>query len=106
MGFEEAVRKTLRRYTLSCVNFWCQNGIEDNSIADTKNAIEKKYASKSKKMFSDPIGKNAIKLLKDSLYGSGNIDESDYIKGIWDIDEIPRGKRTALLNHYLIVYEN
>lgn len=116
---EEAVRKTLRRYTLSCANFLRQNGIEDNSKAgfvsaivlgltnvesklyiDTKNAIEKKYVSKSKKMFSDAIGKNAVKLLKDSLYGSGNIYESDYIKGIWDIDEIPRGKRTALIKFY------
>lgn len=116
---EEAVRKMLRRYTLSCANFLRQNGIEDNSKAgfvsaivlgltnvgsklyiDTKNAIEKKYASKAKKMFSDPIGKNAVKLLKDALYGSGNIYEADYIKGIWDIDEIPRGKRTALIKFY------
>lgn len=116
---EEAIRKALRRYTLSCANFLRQNGIEDNSKAgfvsaivlgltnvdsklyiDTKNAIEKKHASKVKKMFSDSIGKNAVKLLKDSLYGSGNIYESDYIKGIWDIDEIPRGKRTALIKFY------
>lgn len=116
---EETVRKTLRRYTLSCANFLRQNGIEDNSKAgfisaiilgltnmdsklyiDTKNAMEKKYASKSKKMFSDPIGKNAIKLLKDSLYGAGDVYGADYIKGIWDIDEIPRGKRTALIKFY------
>lgn len=116
---EEMVRKTLRKYTLSCANFLRQNGIEDNSKAgfvsaivlgltntgsklyiDTKNAMEKKYASKAKKMFADPIGKNAVKLLKDSLYGSGNIYEADYIKGIWDIDEIPRGKRTALIKFY------
>lgn len=116
---EEAVRRILRRYTLSCANFLRQNGIEDNSKAgfvsaivlgltnvesklyiDAKNAIEKKYASKAKKMFSDPIGKNAVKLLKASLYGSGDFYESDYIKGIWDIDEIPRGKRTALIKFY------
>lgn len=116
---EEAVRKTLRKYTLSCANFLRQNGIEDNSKAgfisaivlgltntesklyiDTQNAIDKKYSSKSKKMLSDPIGKNAVQLLKDSLYGSGNIYESDYIKGIWDIDEIPYGKRTALIKFY------
>lgn len=116
---EEAVRKTLRKYTLSCANFLRQNGIEDNSKAgfisaivlgltntesklyiDTQNAIEKKYSSKSKKMISDPIGRNAVQLLKDSLYGAGNIYESDYIKGIWDIDDIPYGKRTALIKFY------
>ncbi|MCM1189656.1 MAG: SAM-dependent methyltransferase [bacterium] len=116
---EEAVRTILRRYTLGCANFLRQNGIEDNSKAgfvsaivlgltnpesklyiDTKNAIEKKYASKAKRMISDPIGKNAVKLLKDSLYGSGNVYDADYIKGIWDIDEIPRGKRTALIKFY------
>ncbi|MCM1144144.1 MAG: SAM-dependent methyltransferase [Lachnoclostridium sp.] len=116
---EEAIRKTLRRYTLGCANFLRQNGIEDNSKAgfvsaiilgltntgsklyiDTKNAIEKKYASKAKKMLSDPIGKNAVKLLKDSLYGAGNVYEADYIRGIWDIDDIPYGKRTALIKFY------
>lgn len=51
-------------------------------------------------MLSDPIGKNAVKLLKDSLYGSGNVYEADYIRGIWDIDDIPRGKRTALIKFY------
>lgn len=116
---EEAVRKTLRRYTLSCANFLRQNGIEDNSKAgfvsaivlgltntgsklyiDTKNAIEKKNLTRTKKMLSDSIGKNAIKLLKDSLYGAGNIYDTDYIRGVWDIDEIPRGKRTALIKFY------
>jgi len=116
---EEAVRKTLRRYTLNCANFLRQNGIEDNSKAgfvsaivlgltntesklyiDTKNAIEKKNAARSKKMREDPIGKNAVKLLKDSLNGTGNIYDADYIKGIWDLDEIPRGKRTALIKFY------
>lgn len=116
---EETVRKTLRKYTLSCANFLRQNGIEDNSKAgfisaivlgltntesklyiDTQNAIDKKYSSKSKKMISDPIGRNAVQLLKDSLYGAGNIYESDYIKGIWDIDDIPYGKRTALIKFY------
>ena len=116
---EEAVRKTLRRYTLSCANFLRQNGIEDNSKAgfissivlgltntksklyiDTKNAIDKKNASKSKKMLFDPIGKNAAKFLKDSLYGAGTVYEPDYIEGIWDIDEIPLGKRRALIKFY------
>ena len=116
---EETVRKTLRKYTLSCANFLRQNGIEDNSKAgfisavilgltnknsklyvDTKNAVETKYSTKAKKMISDPIGKNAVKFLKDSLYGSGDCYDSDYVEGIWDIDEIPRGKRKALIKFY------
>ncbi len=116
---EAEVRKELRRYTLSCANFLRSNGIEDNSKAgfvsavilgltnhesklynDTKAAIDKKKASKSKKMLSDSLGKNSVKMLKASLYGDGNEYESDYIRGIWDIDKIPRGKRKALRKFY------
>ena len=117
---EEAVRKELRRYTLSCANFLRSNGIEDNSKAGfvsavilgltnhesrlykcTKAAIEAKKVTKSKKMISDSIGKDAVKLLKYSLYGEGG-DEfaDDYVKGVWDIDEIPKGKRVSLKKFY------
>lgn len=117
---EEAVRKELRRYTLSCANFLRSNGIEDNSKAGfvsavilgltnhesrlykcTKAAIEAKKETKSKKMISDSIGKDAVKLLKYSLYGEGG-DEfaDDYVKGVWDIDEIPKGKRVSLKKFY------
>lgn len=116
---EEQIRKELRRYTLSCANFLRSNGIEDNSKAgfvsavilgltnhesklyvDTKNAIDKKKASKAKKMLSDSISRNSVKMLKASLYGDGNEYDSDYIRGIWDIDKIPRGKRKALKTFY------
>ena len=116
---EAEVKKELRRYTLSCANFLRANGIEDNSKAgfvsavilgltnhesklyhDTKNAIEAKRASRSRKMISDPIGKNSVKMLKASLYGDGNEYEDDYVRGIWDIDNIPKGKRTALKKFY------
>lgn len=116
---EETVRKELRRYTLDCANFLRSNGIEDNSKAgfvsavilgltnkesrlykDTKGAIEKKRAAKSKKMFTDPIGRDAVKMLKGSLYGEGNEYDPDFVPGIWDIDNIPRGKRTSLKNFY------
>lgn len=116
---EEAVRKELRRYTLDCANFLRSNGIEDNSKAgfvsavilgltnkesrlykDTKSAIDKKRAAKSKKMLSDPIGRDAVKMLKGSLYGEGNEYDSDFVPGIWDIDSIPRGKRTSLKKFY------
>ena len=83
---EAEVKKELRRYTLSCANFLRSNGIEDNSKAgfvsaiilgltnhesklyqDTKSAINAKRATKSKRMLSDPIGKNSVKMLKNLL---------------------------------------
>lgn len=113
---EAEVKKELRRYTLSCANFLRANGIEDNSKAgfvsaiilgltnhesklynDAKSAIDGKRASKSKKMISDPIGKNSVKMLKAALSGDGNEYEDDYIRGIWDIDKIPKGKRCDML---------
>ena len=116
---EAEVKKELRRYTLSCANFLRANGIEDNSKAgfvsaiilgltnhesklytDTKSAIEAKKAAKSKRMLSDPIGKNSIKMLKAALYGDGNEFDDDYVKGIWDIDNIPKGKRKSLKKFY------
>lgn len=116
---EAEVKKELRRYTLSCANFLRANGIEDNSKAgfvsaiilgltnhesklykDTKNAIDGKRTAKLKKMLSDPIGKNSVKMLKAALYGDGNEFDDDYVRGIWDIDNIPKGKRTALKKFY------
>ena len=116
---EAEVKKELRRYTLSCANFLRSNGIEDNSKAgfvsaiilgltnhesklyqDTKYAINAKRATKSKRMLSDPIGKNSVKMLKSALYGDGNEFDDDYVRGIWDIDKIPKGKRTALKKFY------
>ena len=100
-------------YTLSCANFLRSNGIEDNSKAgfvsavilgltnhesrlykSTKAGIDEKRAKKSKKMLKDSIGKDAVKLLKYSLYGEGTDEYADdYVNGIWDIDRIPKGKR-------------
>lgn len=117
---EEQVRRELRRYTLDCANFLRQNGIEDNSKAgfvsavilgltnkdstlykNTKAAIDRKKASKSKKMLTDNIGRSAVKQLKNSLYGEGTSKyDPDYIDGIWDIDGIPEGKRNSLKKFY------
>lgn len=117
---EDAVRRELRRYTLDCANFLRSNGIEDNSKAgfvsaiilgltnhestlykNTKIAIDQKKAAKAKKMLSDIIGRNAVNQLKNSLYGEGtNEFDLGYIKGIWDIDKIPRGKRNSLKKFY------
>ena len=85
---EAEIRKELRRYTLQCANFLRSNGIEDNSKAgfvsaiilgltnhesklysDTKTAVERKRATKSRKLLNDPLGKNSIKMLKAALYG-------------------------------------
>lgn len=116
----DEIKKELRRYTLACANFLRSNGIEDNSKAgfisaivlgltnhesrlykDTRAAIEKKGTSKSKKMISDPIGKESVKMLKSSLYGDGTDEYAeDYIRGIFDIDKIPKGKRTSLRKFY------
>lgn len=117
---EEAVRKELRRYTLACANFLRSNGIEDNSKAgfvsavilgltnhesklyrDTKSAIENKRQKKAKKMLVDLLGKDSVKMLKNALYGDGNDPyDASYIRGIWDIDEIPMGKRVSLKKFY------
>ena len=116
---EEAVRKELRRYTLDCANFLRQNGIKDNSKAgfisavilgltnhesalfkNTKNAIEQKRATKSKKLIKDSIGRDAVNQLKHSLYGEGALFDPAHINGIWDIDEIPQGKRISLKKFY------
>ncbi|MCH5320192.1 MAG: N-6 DNA methylase [Eubacterium sp.] len=116
---EAEVKKELRRYTLSCANFLRANGIEDNSKAgfvsaiilgltnhesklykDTKSAIDGKRVAKSKRMLSDSIGRSSVKMLKAALYGDGNEYEDDYVRGIWDIDKIPKGKRTALRKFY------
>ncbi len=116
---EAEIRKELRRYTLQCANFLRSNGIEDNSKAgfvsaiilgltnhesklysDTKVAIERKRAVKSRKLLNDPLAKNSIKMLKAALYGDGNEYDPDYVRGIWDIDEIPKGKRTSLKRFY------
>jgi len=117
---EEEIRKELRKYTLACANFLRANGIEDNSKAgfvsaivlgltnkesrlymETKFAIERKKESKSKKLLKDLIGKDAVKMLKISLYGDGKDEyDDDYINGVWDIDGIPRGKRKSLKKFY------
>ena len=95
---EAEIRKELRRYTLQCANFLRSNGIEDNSKAgfvsaiilgltnhesklysDTKTAIERKRAAKSKKLLNDPLAKNSIKMLKAALYGDGNEYDPDYV---------------------------
>ena len=117
---EDAVRRELRRYTLDCANFLRANGIEDNSKAgfvsavilgltnhestlykNTKAVICQKRMSKAKKMLNDIIGRNAVNQLKYALYGEG-VNEFDpgYIRGIWDIDRIPRGKRFSLSKFY------
>lgn len=116
---EDEIRKELRRYTLKCANFLRDNGIEDNTKAGfisavilgltnhksdlfklTKDAIDKKNLSKSKKMISDALGKSSLTLLKDSLYGKHDKFSPDHIDGIWDIDGIPEGKRVSLKNFY------
>lgn len=120
---EHEIKKQLRSYTLTCANFLRANGIEDNSKAgfvsaiilgltnkesrlykDVKAAYEAKEASNSKRMDKDPLGKESIKLLKEALYGNDKDEwEDDYIRGIFDIDKIPKGKRKSLKKFYEIL---
>lgn len=51
-------------------------------------------------MTTDSLGRNSVKMLKAALYGDGNEFDMDYIRGIWDIDQIPRGKRASLKKFY------
>lgn len=116
---KEIVIKNLRSYTLACANFLRVNGIEDNSKAGfvsaiilgltnkeselykfTKKSIEEKRLSKSKIMINDFLGKQSVNKLRESLEGHGKKEDDDFIPGIWDIDNIPEGKRKALKKIY------
>lgn len=110
---EEEIKKELRKYTLACTNYLRRNGIEDNSKAGLISAIVLGLTNKESRLYKvikksfenkiiqDDIGKEATKMLKESLYGSGkDEDEEDYIKGIFDIDNIPKGKKNSLKRFY------
>lgn len=113
---EEDIKKELRKYTLACTNYLRKNGIEDNSKAGLVSAIVLGLTNKESRLYKvikksfenniieDEVGKEAIKMLKESLYGSSkNEDEDDYIKGIFDIDNIPKGKKNSLKKFYDIL---
>lgn len=121
---KEQILKNLRSYTLQCANFLRVNGIEDNSKAGfisaiilgltnkesdlyklTKKAVEDKRKAKSKVMETDLLGKSCVKKLKESLEGFGKKEDGDFIPGIWDIDEIPEGKRKSLKKFYNTLLE-
>ena len=123
---EEEIKKELRKYTLSCANFLRANGIEDNSKAGfvsaiilgltnkgselhimTKEAIDKRNLTKSKSVIKDTLGTASVKLLKEALLGNGKnkYDDEDYVEGIFDIDNIPQGKRTSLKRFYNILLQ-
>ena len=113
---EEEIKKELRKYTLACTNYLRRNGIEDNSNVGLISAIVLGLTNKESRLYKvikksfenkiiqDDIGKEATKMLKESLYGSGkDEDEEDYIKGIFDIDNIPKGKKNSLKRFYDIL---
>lgn len=115
----ETIIKNLRSYTLACANFLRVNGIEDNSKAGfvsaiilgltnkeselyklTKKSIDDKKTNKSKLMYVDLLGRQAVTKLREALEGHGKKEDDDFIPGIWDIDNIPEGKRKALKKFY------
>lgn len=120
---ETEIKNNLRAYTLTCANFLRANGIEDNSKAgfvsaiilgltnkesrfykDVKAVFDIKEASTAKRMDKDTIGKESVKLLKEALYGyKENEYDSVATRGIFDIDNIPNGKRKSLRNFYEIL---
>ena len=114
----EKIRRELRKYTLACATFLRANGIEDNLKAGFVSAIilgltnkeselfkiveqniDNISNSKTKK-FNDTIGRNAVDKIKHALYGEGEKNSISYINGIFDIDNIPEGKRTSLKQFY------
>jgi len=116
---EEEIKKELRKYTLACTNYLRRNGIEDNSKAGLISAIVLGLTNKESRLYKvikksfenkiiqDDIGKEATKMLKESLYGSGkDEDEEDYIKGIFDIDNIPKGKKNSLKPELIETFGN
>lgn len=121
---KETIIRNLRSYTLSCANFLRVNGIEDNSKAGfvsaiilgltnkdselyklTKKAIVEKRLSKSKVIFSDFLGKQSVVKLREALEGCGKKEDDDFIPGIWDVDNIPEGKRKSLKKFYSILLD-
>lgn len=52
-------------------------------------------------MEKDFVGKRAVSMLKESLYGSDKDKwDDDYVPGIFEIDGIPEGKRSSLKEFY------
>lgn len=114
----EKVKKELRKYTLACATFLRANGIEDNLKAGFVSAIilgltnkesdmfkmveqniSNIKSSKTKK-FNDTLGRKAVEKLKYALYGEGEKNSISHINGIFDIDNIPEGKRKSLKKFY------
>lgn len=114
----ERIRRELRKYTLACASFLRANGIEDNLKAGFVSAIVLGLTNKESelfkiveqnivninnsktKKFNDTIGRNAVDKLKHALYGEGEKNSISYINGIFDIDNIPEGKRASLKKFY------
>lgn len=123
---DEEVRISLRRYTLDCANFLRANNIEDNKKAGFISALILALTNKDSKLFKkvkqdveyakqkatqkiqkkdieeieDNIYDDCVDLIKKALYGDGDPHRQSYVKGVFDIDEIPNGKRKSLIKYY------
>ena len=51
-------------------------------------------------LLTDKLGKQAPRKLKEALEGVGKKEDDDFVEGIWDIDNIPEGKRKSLKKFY------
>ncbi len=122
---EEEVKKELRKYTLSCANFLRANGIEDNSKAgfvsaivlaltnkesrlyrETKDAIDRKIESKSKKLLKDPIGKDAVKILEESNLKANLDPDIEIPEGSKVVDMFPKPGVKVDENSSIMLYFN
>lgn len=123
---DEEVKKALKRYTLDCANFLRANNIEDNNKAGFISALILALTNKESKLYEnvsrdvnyaevkarqkiqkkeiedveDSIYEDCMELIKGALYGDGDPRRQSYRKGVFDIDEIPNGKRKSLIKYY------
>lgn len=123
---DEEVKKALKQYTLACANFLRSNNIEDNNKAGFISALILALTNKDSKLFKrvkqdveyarakasqkiqkkdieeieDSIFDDCVDLIKKALYGDGDQHRQNYINGVFDIDEIPNGKRKSLIKYY------
>ncbi len=123
---DEDIKRLLRRYTLSCANFLRANGIEDNDKAGFVSALilaltnkqstlytmikrdvdcarliaSRKIQKKDIDNINDSLGNDAVDIVKYALYGKGEKGRYGYVKGVFDIDDIPKGKRLSLEKYY------
>ncbi|MCQ2380862.1 MAG: SAM-dependent methyltransferase, partial [Acidaminococcaceae bacterium] len=65
-----------------------------------KQKATQKIQKKDIEEIGDSIHDECVELLKKALYGDGDPHRKNYVEGVFDIDEIPNGKRKSLIKYY------